>query len=213
MATLILWVSLLNLQHNFPVMCLLLFCCFIFMLFLVPLSSESFIFIVFQLVLSFALLILLLLLLLPSGLPHMIILRDSLITQPCHCFGMCFAQKCVCHAIQYWSSEMYANTHLIPEIFCFIHLTSNTHDDIPNTHTHPNIFLLHTHTHTHKHLKNTERLQIYTCMYIYIYMLWCYYLGQVWPFEVLLSGPSLLFTKHCLSKNTIKWGFQHIFFW
>ena len=40
-------------------------------------------------------------------------------------------------------------------------------------------------------------------MYTYIYMLWCYYLGQVWPFEVLLSGPSLLFTKHCLSKNTI----------
>ena len=35
-------------------------------------------------------------------------------------------------------------------------------------------------------------------------MLWCYYLGQVWPFEVLLSEPSLLFTKHCLSKNTIK---------
>ena len=37
--------------------------------------------------------------------------------------------------------------------------------------------------------------------YIYIYMLRCYYLGQVWPFEVLLSGPSLLFTKHCLSKT------------
>ena len=35
----------------------------------------------------------------------------------------------------------------------------------------------------------------------YIYMLWCYYLGQVWPFEVLLSGPSLFFTKHCLSKT------------
>ena len=40
----------------------------------------------------------------------------------------------------------------------------------------------------------------------YIYMLWCYYLGQVWPFEVLLSGPSLLFTKHCLPKNTIQIG-------
>ena len=25
---------------------------------------------------------------------------------------------------------------------------------------------------------------------IYIYMLWSYYLGQVWPFQVLLSGPS-----------------------
>ena len=24
-------------------------------------------------------------------------------------------------------------------------------------------------------------------------MLWCYYLGQIWPFEVLLSGPSLAF--------------------
>ena len=35
----------------------------------------------------------------------------------------------------------------------------------------------------------------------YTYMLWCYYLGQVWPFEVLLSGPSLFFTKHCLSKT------------
>ena len=40
-------------------------------------------------------------------------------------------------------------------------------------------------------------------IYIYIYKLWCYYLGQVWPFEVLLSGPSLLFTKHCLSKKTL----------
>ena len=46
---------------------------------------------------------------------------------------------------------------------------------------------------------------------IYIYMLWCYYLGQVWPFEVLLSGPSLLFTKHCLSKNTIKIGVSALF--
>ena len=37
---------------------------------------------------------------------------------------------------------------------------------------------------------------------LYIYMLWCYYLGQVWPFEVLWSGPSLFFfTKHCLSKT------------
>ena len=46
-----------------------------------------------------------------------------------------------------------------------------------------------------------------------IYMLWCYYLGQVWPFEVLLSGPSLFFTKHCLSKNTIKIGVSALFFW
>ena len=27
-------------------------------------------------------------------------------------------------------------------------------------------------------------------IYIYIYMLWSYYLGQVWPFQVLLCGPS-----------------------
>ena len=52
-------------------------------------------------------------------------------------------------------------------------------------------------------------IYMYTCVCIYkhvhtdtyIYMLWCYYLGQVWPFEVLLSGPSLFFTKHCLSKT------------
>ena len=48
--------------------------------------------------------------------------------------------------------------------------------------------------------------------YIYIYMLWGYYLGQVWPFEVLLSGPSLFFTKHCLSKNTIKIGVSALWF-
>ena len=29
-----------------------------------------------------------------------------------------------------------------------------------------------------------------TMVYIYIYVLWSYYLGQVWPFEGLLSGPS-----------------------
>ena len=52
---------------------------------------------------------------------------------------------------------------------------------------------------------------VYT--YIYIYVLWCYYLGQVWPLEVLLSGPSLFFTKHCLSKNTIKIGVSAHFFW
>ena len=43
-------------------------------------------------------------------------------------------------------------------------------------------------------------------------MLWCYYLGQVWPFEVLLSGPSLLFTKHCLSKTLYKIGVSALFF-
>ena len=30
----------------------------------------------------------------------------------------------------------------------------------------------------------------HVCMCTYIYMLWSYYLGQVWPFQVLLSGPS-----------------------
>ena len=39
------------------------------------------------------------------------------------------------------------------------------------------------------------------CIYIYIYMLWYYYLGQVWPFEVLLSGPSLLFYKTLFVKK------------
>ena len=34
---------------------------------------------------------------------------------------------------------------------------------------------------------------------------------QVWPFEGLLSGPSLLKKKHCLYQNTIKEGFQLIF--
>ena len=52
----------------------------------------------------------------------------------------------------------------------------------------------------------------HTNNYVYIYMLWCYYLGQVWLFEVLLSGPSLFFTKHCLSKNTIKIGVSAGFF-
>ena len=44
------------------------------------------------------------------------------------------------------------------------------------------------------------------CIYIYIYMhmLWCYYLGQVWPFEVLLSGPSLFFYKTLFVKKHYK---------
>ena len=47
----------------------------------------------------------------------------------------------------------------------------------------------------------------------YIYMLWCYYLGQVWPFEVLLSGPSLFFYKTLFVKKHYKnGGFQHFFF-
>ena len=60
--------------------------------------------------------------------------------------------------------------------------------------------------------KNVGSRSVMSHIYIYIYMLWCYYLGQVWPFEVLLSGPSLLFTKHCLSKNTIKIGVSALLF-
>ena len=48
--------------------------------------------------------------------------------------------------------------------------------------------------------------------YIYIYMLWGYYLVQVWPFWKLLSGPSLFFLKHRLPKNTIKIGVSALFF-
>ena len=45
----------------------------------------------------------------------------------------------------------------------------------------------------------------YIYIYIYICMLWCYYLGQVWPFEVLLSGLSLFFfTKHCFVPKHCK---------
>ena len=47
----------------------------------------------------------------------------------------------------------------------------------------------------------------------YIYMLWGYYLVQVWPFWKLLSGPSLFFLKHRLPKNTIKIGVSALFFW
>ena len=48
-----------------------------------------------------------------------------------------------------------------------------------------------------------DRVSCYIYIYIYIccgVIIW----AKFWPFEVLLSGPSLLFTKHCLSKNTIK---------
>ena len=49
-------------------------------------------------------------------------------------------------------------------------------------------------------------------MHIYIYMLWCYYLGQVWPFEVLLSGPSLFFYKTLFVKKHYKDGCFSTFF-
>ena len=47
--------------------------------------------------------------------------------------------------------------------------------------------------------------------YIYIYMVWCHYLVQVWAFEGSLSGPSLFLLTRLVGKNTIKIGFQHIF--
>ena len=47
--------------------------------------------------------------------------------------------------------------------------------------------------------------------YIYIYKLWCYYLGQVWPFEVLLSGPSFFLQNTVCQKNTIKMGVSALF--
>ena len=53
---------------------------------------------------------------------------------------------------------------------------------------------------------------MFCACFLLLYMLWSYYSVQVWPFEGLLSGPSFLFLKHCLSKSTIKIRFQHIFF-
>ena len=50
------------------------------------------------------------------------------------------------------------------------------------------------------------------CVHIYIYMLWCYYLGQVWPFEVLLSGPSLFLKTLFVTKHYKNRGFS-TFFW
>ena len=48
---------------------------------------------------------------------------------------------------------------------------------------------------------------------IYIYMLWSYYLVQVWPFWKLLSGTSLFFSKTPIAQNTIKIGVSALFFW
>ena len=45
--------------------------------------------------------------------------------------------------------------------------------------------------------------QLVTSQRVYIYILWSYYLVQVWPFEGSLSGPSLL-KKPLFVKNTIK---------
>ena len=54
-------------------------------------------------------------------------------------------------------------------------------------------------------------------IYIYINNFTAYSCGvMIWAkfglFEVLLSGPSLFFTKHCLSKNTINIGVSAPFF-
>ena len=54
--------------------------------------------------------------------------------------------------------------------------------------------------------------RIYIYIYIYIVAIYAIYIYIYWPFEVLLSGPSLLFTKHCLSKNTIQIGVSALFF-
>ena len=43
------------------------------------------------------------------------------------------------------------------------------------------------------------------CTHIYVYMLWSYYLVQVWPFQGLLSGQSLFFLT-LFVKNTINIG-------
>ena len=61
-------------------------------------------------------------------------------------------------------------------------------------------------THTYMH----AYIHTYISIYIYIFicfLLWSYYPVQVWPFEGLLSGPSLFFLfLTLLLKNTIKVG-------
>ena len=69
-------------------------------------------------------------------------------------------------------------------------------------------------------MERRERpLSLYIYMYgnmaTYTYMLWSYYLVQVWPFWKLLSGPSLFFfSKTPIAKKHYKnWGFSPFFFW
>ena len=51
--------------------------------------------------------------------------------------------------------------------------------------------------------------EIYT---VYIYMLWSYYLGQVWGFSKLLSGPSQCYYLGQVCFRTIKIGVSGDFF-
>ena len=48
--------------------------------------------------------------------------------------------------------------------------------------------------------------------HIYIYMLWSYYLGQVWGFPKLLSGPSQCYYLGQVCFRTIKIGVSGDFF-
>ena len=43
------------------------------------------------------------------------------------------------------------------------------------------------------------------------FLVWCYYLVQVWPFQVLLSGPSWFFFTLFVKKHYKNWGFSIIF--
>ena len=56
--------------------------------------------------------------------------------------------------------------------------------------------------------KNPGYFNTYAILYacIYIYMLWSYYLVQVWGFWSLLSGPSLFIVQHCLSIKHYRIG-------
>ena len=51
---------------------------------------------------------------------------------------------------------------------------------------------------------------LYIC--VYIYMLWSYYLGQVWGFPKLLSGPSQCYYLGQVCFRTIKIGVSGDFF-
>ena len=55
---------------------------------------------------------------------------------------------------------------------------------------------------------NTTLRSVSVCIYIYIYAVE-YYLVQVWPFEVLLSGPSFVLTMFV--KGAIKYGVSAYF--
>ena len=61
--------------------------------------------------------------------------------------------------------------------------------------------------------KNIPILNTTPYIYIYIYMLWGYYLVQVWPFWKLLSGPSLFFSKTPIAKKHYKNSGFSPFFW